>query len=222
MATSRASLKRRFLDLLKVDEEFRLAVAGLIGLEEILKNLNVTQQELAKLREDMVKGFERHDQELAKLREDMIAGFKRHDEELTKLREDMTKGFEIIDRRISSLGARWGIMSETSFRQGLKEVLERNFNVKVERWREFDDEGYVFKRPSEVEIDIAVSNGQIILIEISSHVRKSDVYVFKNKCEFFMKKTGKTPSKLIIITPYAENDAVSAAKELGIEIYTST
>lgn len=58
-----AELKSRILKLLKEDEEFRYAVAGLIGLEEDLKRLDRHEAELVKLREDMNKGFmmlERH------------------------------------------------------------------------------------------------------------------------------------------------------------------
>jgi hypothetical protein len=40
-------------------------------------------EEIAKLREDMIAGFRRHDEEIARLREDMIEGFRRHDEEIT-------------------------------------------------------------------------------------------------------------------------------------------
>uniref|UniRef100_A0A7C4BDQ6 Uncharacterized protein n=1 Tax=Ignisphaera aggregans TaxID=334771 RepID=A0A7C4BDQ6_9CREN len=43
-----AELKKRFLKLLKVDEELRLAVAGLLGLDTILS-------ELKRLREDFQK-----------------------------------------------------------------------------------------------------------------------------------------------------------------------
>ncbi|MCX8203248.1 MAG: hypothetical protein N3H32_02905, partial [Nitrososphaeria archaeon] len=74
-------LKRELLRLLKEDEEFRYAVAGLLGLEEILRRLDRHEEELVRLREDMNK-----------LREDMNKGFARHDEELIKLREDMNKG----------------------------------------------------------------------------------------------------------------------------------
>jgi hypothetical protein len=55
-------------------------VAGLIGLDEILKRLDRNEQELARLREDMLTGFRRHDEELARLRR-MLTGFKRHDEQ---------------------------------------------------------------------------------------------------------------------------------------------
>jgi len=79
-----SELKSKILKLLKEDEEFRYAVAGLIGLEEILKRLDRHEAELVKLRED-----------IKELREDM-----------NKLREDMNRGFELINRHISEIRAR--------------------------------------------------------------------------------------------------------------------
>ncbi len=38
-----------------------------------------------------------------------------------------------IDQTIGTLGARWGIMSEETFRNPLRGILEENFGVKVER-----------------------------------------------------------------------------------------
>jgi len=57
-------LKSKILRLLRGDEEFRYAVAGLIGLEEILKRLDRHQAELVRFRENMV----RHESELVRLR----------------------------------------------------------------------------------------------------------------------------------------------------------
>lgn len=79
-----SELKSKILKLLKEDEEFRYAVAGLIGLEEILKRLDRHEAELVKLRED-----------IKELREDM-----------NKLREDMNRGFELVNRHISEIRAR--------------------------------------------------------------------------------------------------------------------
>jgi len=118
--------KEKILKLLEEDREFRYAVAGLIGLDEILRRLDRHEEqivkiwerlakideEIAKLREDMNRGFERHDKEfekvwneIAKLREDMMKGFERHDKEfekiwseIAKLREDMLRGFERHDK----------------------------------------------------------------------------------------------------------------------------
>jgi hypothetical protein len=256
-------LKARVLKLLKEDEEFRYAVAGLIGLEEVLKRLDRHEaelvklredmnmlredmvegfkrhdeeiaklredmiagfkrhdEEIAKLRKDMVEGFKRHDEEIAKLREDMIMGFKRHDEELIKLREDMNRGFELVERHISALGARWGVMAESAFREGLKGLLEKEFGFKVEKWRAYDEAGLVFGYQSEVDLDVAVSDGRLILVEFSSHVRASDVFQFKRKAELYKAKTGRKPDRLIMVAPYVDDKALEASKQLGVEVYT--
>jgi hypothetical protein len=283
------------LRLLKEDEEFRYAVAGLLGLEEILKRLDRNEQELVrlredmakmfekheerfarieeeirriwqeierlredmvkgferhdlelarlredmvkgferhdreierlteeltKLREDMVRGFERHDRELERLREDMIKGFERHDAELAKLREDMMRGFDAMNRRISALGARWGLESEEAFREGLRGILEKELGLKVERWTAFDETGSVFGHPSQVEVDVAVSNGKVMLIEVSSHVKQADVAALVKKAELYERITGRRPDRLIVVTPFAEERAMEAALKLGVEIYT--
>ena len=41
--------KKRFLEALKTDEEFRLAVAGLIGLGKILQELRRIHEDIRKL-----------------------------------------------------------------------------------------------------------------------------------------------------------------------------
>jgi len=282
-----AQLKAAFLKLLKEDEEFRYAVAGLIGMEEILRRLDRHEEELvkiweelARLREDMNKGFQRHDQlfaevfkrfehydqlfaevfkrldrheeelvrlredmnkrfehydqlfaevfkrldrheeELVRLREDMNKRFAQHEEELARLRADMNRGFDRLQRRLDALGARWGVMSEEAFREGLRGVVEEELGLKVERWTAYDEEGRVFGFPSEVEVDVAVKDGKVILIEITSHARASDVILFKRKAELYAEKEGKRPDRLVIITPYAEEDAKRIAERLGIEIYT--
>jgi len=296
-----AQLKAAILRLLKEDEEFRYAVAGLIGMEEILRRLDRHEEELvkiweelARLREDMNKGFQRNDQlfaevfkrfehydqlfaevfkrfekhdqlfaevfkrldrheeelvrlredmnkrfehydqlfaevfkrldrheeELVRLREDMNKRFAQHEEELARLRADMNRGFDRLQRRLDALGARWGVMSEAAFREGLRGVVEEELGLKVERWTAYDEEGKVFGFSSEVEVDVAVKDGKVILIEITSHARASDVILFKRKAELYAEKEGRRPDKLIIITPYADEDAKKVAERLGIEIYT--
>ncbi|MEM2865367.1 MAG: DUF3782 domain-containing protein [Candidatus Bathyarchaeia archaeon] len=222
-----AKLKQEFLSLLREDPEFRYAVAGLLGLDEILRRLDKHWEELVKLREeanklreDMNKGFLRHDEEIAKLREDMNKGFLRHDEEIAKLREDMNKGFKLLEGHISALGARWGLLTEEAFREGLRGILEEEFKVEVERWIHRDEDGIVYGYPSSVEVDVAVHDGKVILIEISSHVRPSDVSTFKRKAELYERITGRKPDKLMIVTPYAEDEARYACLKHGIELYT--
>ncbi len=238
-------LKEEFLRLLREDVEFRYAVVGLIGLEEVLRRLDRHEEELEKIwreirelrenmisgfrrhdeelrkiREDMLSGFKRYDEELRKLREDMVSGFRRYDEELKRLREDMKEGFELVNRHVSALGARWGLLAEEAFREGLKGVLERELGLKVERWAYRDGEGYVYGYPSVVEVDVAVKDGRVILVEVSSHVRRSDVLAFKRKVELYERITGRRVDRLLMVTPYAEGEAFEAARRLGVEIYT--
>jgi hypothetical protein len=198
-------LKSRMLKMLKEDEEFRYAVAGLLGLEEILKRLDRHEDEVRRIW-----------QEIEKLREDM-----------NKLREDMMKGFELMDRRISRLenlisaiGARWGIMAEDAFREGLRGILEKEFGVKVERWITIDEEGLVYGFKSVIEVDIAIKDGKIMLIEIFSSVDRSKVAAFLRKAQLYEKRTGIRPDNSITVNPYAEDAAVEAAKEVEVEVYT--
>ncbi|MBS7612549.1 DUF3782 domain-containing protein, partial [Candidatus Bathyarchaeota archaeon] len=187
------------------------------------------------LREDMMEGFRRHDEisnkhsaELVKLREDMMEGFRRHDEilsrheaELIKLREDMMEGFNLLRRHLDALGARWGILSESAFREGLKGILERELGLKVEKWVKYDQEGEVFGYPSPIDVDVTVKDGREILVEVKSHVDKADVRIFERKAKFYEKIEGRKPARLMMVTPYVDDEALEPAKRLGIEIYTN-
>jgi hypothetical protein len=184
-------LKSRMLRLLREDEEFRYAVAGLLGLEEILKRLDKHEAELVRLREDM-----------------------------NKLREDMIRGFELVESHISALGARWGVMAESAFRESLRGLLEKELGYRVEKLTVFDEAGKVYGYPSVVDVDVTVSDGKLILIEVSSHIKASDITTFRRKAELYMENMGKRPDKLVVVTPYIDDTAQKAAKELGIEVYT--
>jgi len=235
------SLKSEILRLLKEDEEFRYAVAGLIGLEEVLKRLDRHEAQLIKLREDMNKlredmnrlredmnrGFKRYDEELVKLREDLNRGFRRYDEELARLREDMNKlredmneGFQLLRRHIDALGARWGLLAEESFRAGMVGVVERYFGGRVRRWTHYDEEGFVFGFPSPVEVDMVISDKEHILMEIKSSVSRADVYELWRIGQLYERIRGVKP-RLAIVSPFVREEARKLAKELGIDVYTS-
>jgi len=247
-------LKEEFLRLLEKDMEFRYAVAGRLGILEVLRKLDTIAEEqtkiwkeIEKLREEQTKIWReierlREEQtkiwkEIEKLREEQTkiwreigklreeqARFREEQtriwREIERLRRDMVEGFSLVNRHISALGARWGLMSEEAFREGLKGVLEKEFGVRVERWSCYDDLGLVYGYPSMIEVDIAVKDDKILLIEIASHVKTSDVYEFKRKAELYEKKSGRRPDRLLMVTPYVEEKALEAAKRHGIEIYT--
>jgi len=239
-------LKTEVLKLLREDEEFRYAVAGLIGLGEIIKRLEAHDEKFI----EILKRLDRHDEKFIEIlkrldahdakfveifkREilkrlevhdekfiEILKRLDRHENEIAELRKDMDRGFELMYRHISALEARWGMMAEDAFREGLRGLLEKEFGLKVERWRGYDENGLVFGYPSNVEVDVAVKDEKIILIEVSSHIRASDVFQFKRKAELYQRKTGRKPDRLLIVTPYADEKALEASKMLGIEVYTN-
>jgi hypothetical protein len=220
-------LKAEVLRLLREDEEFRYAVAGLIGLGEILKRLGSHDAKFVEILKrldahdakfvEILKRLDAHDAKFVEI----LKRLDRHEDEIAKLREDMNRGFELVNRHISALGARWGIMAEDAFRDGLRGLLGKEFGLKVEKWREYDEDGFVFGYPSDVEVDVAVKDEKTILIEVSSHVRASDILQFKRKAELYQRKTGRKPDKLLVITPYADEKALEASKRLGVEVYTN-
>jgi hypothetical protein len=53
----------------------------------------------------------------------------------------MIRGFELVESHISALGARWGIMAESAFRESLRGLLEKELGYRVEKWTVFDEAG---------------------------------------------------------------------------------
>jgi len=221
----------------------------LVGIEESMEQLRKDmvegfrrhdeelrrhEQIMEQLRKDMVEGFRRHDEELRRheqimeqLRKDMVEGFRRHDEELRRheqimeqLRKDMVEGFRRLDLKISAIGARWGIMNEQSVRNGLKGILSKDLGYTVEEFKYSDDEGYVYGYPSSVQIDVVVKDSMVIVLEISSHVKRSDPPTVKRKAELYERVTGRSVSKVVIVTPFIDDDAVDVCRRYGIEVYS--
>ncbi|MFN4337421.1 MAG: DUF3782 domain-containing protein, partial [Candidatus Nitrosocaldus sp.] len=118
---SNEELKKRLLDMLEEDKEFRHAVAGAIGYKEILDRIVALEERMNERFAKIDERFAKVEEEIRDLRRDMQEGFKRHDEEfkrvwesIEQLRRDMNEGFMRLDLKISALGARWGIMNEQS------------------------------------------------------------------------------------------------------------
>jgi hypothetical protein len=121
---------------------------------------------------------------------------------------------------IGALGARWGLYSEESFRNGLKAILEKSFGVEVLNVNEYDETGEVFGHPDQVELDIIIQNGLLILCEIKSSISKGDMYIFERKTAFYEKRHNQRATRKMVISPMVDDRARQAAQKLGIEIYT--
>lgn len=121
---------------------------------------------------------------------------------------------------IGAIGSRWGFQAEDSFRSALKSILERSFGVQVLNITEFDDAGEVFGHPDQVELDVIIKNGLLIICEIKSSMSRGDVYTFSRKVKFYERLHACTATRRIIITPMIRDDARRAAEKLGIEVFS--
>ncbi|MFH0821928.1 MAG: DUF3782 domain-containing protein [Pseudomonadota bacterium] len=138
---------------------------------------------------------------------------------IRQLMEELKKLDRKHDSTIGALGARWGLNSERSFRNALKGILEEHFGVKVENITDFDDDGEVFGRPDQIELDIVIKNGLLIICEIKSSFSKSDMHIFEKKARFYQKRHNKTATQIMIISPMVDQRAKALAEKLGITVY---
>ena len=139
-----------------------------------------------------------------------------------EVHEEIMKMADKLDRKLSAIGARWGMQSEMAFRNALAGILEENFGVKVLNIREYDDTGEVFGRPDQVELDIIIKNGMLIICELKSSMSKGDMYVFERKVRFYEKRHQRKADSLIVISPMVDEKAMAVARELGIRVYSDS
>jgi len=124
------------------------------------------------------------------------------------------------DTTIGALGARWGLHTEQSFRNALKGILGEAFQVEVYNVIEYDDEGEVFGHPDQVELDLIIRDGTLIICEIKSSMSKSDMYIFERKARFYEKRHQRKASQLVVISPMVDKQAQVVAERLGIRVYS--
>ena len=208
MSRNIGRLKEEILTLLEEDREFRYAVAGLIGLSEILRSLDSLQEQVAE------------NTKAIRVLQEQVADNTRAIRSLQEQVLSLTRIMEQFSRRLDALGARWGILSEAAFRNSMRGILERHFEARVERWIYYDREGFVYGHPSTVDADLVIKDKEHILIEVKSSVRKSDVTELKRVGELYEKVKGVKP-RLIIVSPYVDEKARETAEALGIEMYMS-
>ena len=133
---------------------------------------------------------------------------------------EIQKANRRYESTIGALGSRWGLYSEASFRNGLKAILEGSFGVEVMNLNEYDQDGVVFGRPDQVEIDVIIKNGVVIICEIKSSMSKSDMYIFDRKATFYENRHQRSVTRKIVMCPMVDHRALPVAENLGIEIYS--
>jgi len=140
-------------------------------------------------------------------------------ERFDRMHEEIMAQARKHDRSIGALGARWGTQSEKAFRDALAGILEENFGVRVLNVNEYDDEGVVFGRPEQVELDVIIKNGLLLICELKSSIDKAGMYIFERKARFYEQRHQRKADRLIVISPMIDARAQPVAKRLGIETY---
>jgi hypothetical protein len=199
-ATSR--LKKEMLDLLERDLEFRYAVAGYLGISEILKRLDSLEENQNKLWEGQNKLWE---------------GQNKLWEEVKALREGQNKLWEevremrITISRMSATLERLTLTVEEEARSMIKHRIKQDLKVDIELSSIFIDSK---------EVNIYGATGDLCVIgEATVRLGVNLVYELLNKIELIRSKRPDLLRKRIIkviYTDYAVPEAVEAARNNNI------
>src|SRR5712691_7088500 len=136
-----------------------------------------------------------------------------------RTQEEVTLFRRTFLSQIGGLGARWGLQTEEAFRHGIRTILgEVGFTV--ERFLTWDAAGEVLGHPEQVELDIVIQNGKVIVVEIKSSLDRANTYLFNRKVEFYTRHTGRQVDRKVVIASYADERAKEVAMRLGIEVCT--
>jgi hypothetical protein len=236
------TIKRELAGWLREDPEFRAYVleltrreyAGRADTEDqfyaILAELRRDREAQARKWEEQDRKWDEHQAEqraeFNKLyeqanrdREEQARKWEANQEELRRLHEEIMAQAQQYNRSIGALGARWGTQSEKAFRDALASILEKSFGVQVVNVNEFDDEGDVFGRPEQVELDVIVKNGLPLICELKSSIDKAGMYIFERKARFYERRHQRQANRLIVISPMIDARAQKVAERLGIETF---
>jgi hypothetical protein len=136
-------------------------------------------------------------------------------------KKDNLKFDEFMRVKIGALGARWGVATENSYRSMLESILGKSFNVEVQNYIGFDETGKVFGRPDQVELDVIIKNGILIIIELKSSISKNDLYIFERKVRWYESKFNLIVDRAIVVSPMVDRWAISVAEKLNIELFSN-
>jgi len=147
---------------LREHPEARYELMGLVA--EVFARRDEFQEILSLLRE-VIQRQEEHShvpRNHSFVLEEHTSAIRRLMEQQQRLMEEVVR----MGRTLSAVGARWGYLAEEAFREGLVAIVKEQLGWKVEKWRHWDEEGFVFGHPDWVEADVAIHDGKHILIQV--------------------------------------------------------
>lgn len=178
--------------------------------------------ELRRDREEQARKWDEHNRKWDEDKAEQARKWEANQEELRRLHQEIMAQASRHDRSIGALGARWGMQSEAAFRNALAGILEKSFGVEVLNVNEYDDRGEVFGRPDQVELDVIIKNGLLLICELKSSIDKAGMYSFERKARFYEKRHQRKADRLIVISPMIDARARRVAEQLGIETFSDS
>ena len=146
--------------------------------------------------------------------DDLIASF-------LEFKKDNLKFDEFMRVKVGALGARWGVATENSYRSMLESILVKSFNVEVQNFIGLGESGTVFGRPDQIELDIIIKNGVLIIMELKSSISKNDLYIFERKVRWYESKFDIIVNRAIVVSPMVDRWAIAVAEKLKIELFSN-
>ncbi len=202
--------EKQVAESINSNEEVRDAVNGVVEsrfdrvLEELRLDREESERKWADYREERKVNDRKWEEAHSLLKEHSLEWREQSKinqrllEEMASIKVDLKR---LFTETIGALGARRGTRSEQSFRNALKGILEEATDYKLLNVIEEDTDGVVFGWPVQVELDIVLTNGKLLIIEIKSSVSAGDVATFVKKAQFYEQRHNRKADALVIISP---------------------
>ncbi len=224
----KAIITRELPSILRSDGELRAFVLESVtnyfaGKQETESRFDRILEELRRDREEQSRKWEENNrkwEEQDRKWEEQNRKWEENQKQLNQIISSVQTLSRKHDATIGALGARWGLYSEESFRKALKGILEDSFGVEVINVTEYDHDGEVFGRPDQIELDLLIKNGLLIICEIKSSMSKADMYLFERKVRFYESRHSRSANRKLAISPMVHPRAKEVANNLGIEVYS--
>jgi hypothetical protein len=210
----------RFAETLR--DEFGVRRTDFDDLKGVVRELAEAQKRTELRVEELAEAQKRTElrlEELTRNVQELTQAQKRTELRVEGIAEDLAKFRRSFESKIGGLGARWGMQTEEAFRQGIRAILEE-VGFTTERFLEMDMDGEVFGDPEQIELDVVLKNGKVLVVEIKSALDKGAVHLFARKVKFYARKTGRHIDRKLIVASYVEPRAQETAKKLGVEVCT--
>jgi hypothetical protein len=157
-------------------------------------------------------------EEVSLLREEVQVMRETYDRAIAELRQALERAVSRLERRMDAIGARFGLLAESAFRDGMRGILQEHVGLRVVQWRYYDEQGIVHGFPSWVEANLLITDDEHWLVEIKAHFSRADIAEFYRIGQLYQQVTGVAP-RLIGIAPSVDEQAKEWAQRFGITLY---